>query len=311
MVPDITVAYRRFRNPPRRDAGAAWFAKRQAGVISIAQLHVCGLDDAAVARRVRAARLWRIHRGVYAVGHDALAPRGLWFAALLAGGPEAVLSHADALDVWGIRTPRGARPRVHITVPTVRRSTTTLNVHHGRPLITTRHGLRVTTVAQTLLDIAQTESESVVQTILTDAFLARRVRAKELLELASHARGRRGTALLRAQAQWQVDHDTVTRSELERAFLRLVTERGFQRPVTNHRLHGYEADFHWPDHALVVETDGLRCHTTPEAFARDRKRDRIHRARGLRVERVTWHDVTREPASLARELRAWLRAGTR
>lgn len=219
-----------------------------------------------------------------------------------------MLSHVDALSVWAFTSLPSQKNVTHITVPTRRRKTKTLIPHHGRPQATTRNGLRVTTVAQTLLDIAQTEPTRFVERAVNDAFIARRLNAKALLALTEAANGRRGTRVLRVAARWQHDHDTVTRSQLEREFLKLVVEHGLPKPLTNTKLHGFEADFHWPEHRLVVETDGLRCHTTPQAFHRDRHRDRVHRGKGLRVERITWHDVTREPARLHRELRGWLGA---
>jgi Transcriptional regulator, AbiEi antitoxin len=42
---------------------------RQHGVITRRELIDAGLDDRAIGRRVRAGRLHRVHRGVYAVGH--------------------------------------------------------------------------------------------------------------------------------------------------------------------------------------------------------------------------------------------------
>ena len=54
---------------------AAWAAE-QHGVLSTAQLHACGLDDNAIAVRVRRGTLHRIHRGVYAVGHAGLTREG-------------------------------------------------------------------------------------------------------------------------------------------------------------------------------------------------------------------------------------------
>jgi len=60
-----------------------------------------------VRHRVAAGRLHRIHRGVFAVGHRALTGEGWCMAAVLAGGPGAVLSHrpagARAGRVSGIR----------------------------------------------------------------------------------------------------------------------------------------------------------------------------------------------------------------
>jgi len=52
-----------------RSAGRA-SAAEQWGVVSIAELRACGLNDGAVALRARGDRLHVIHRGVYAVGLD-------------------------------------------------------------------------------------------------------------------------------------------------------------------------------------------------------------------------------------------------
>jgi very-short-patch-repair endonuclease len=46
-------------------------------------------------------------------------------------------------------------------------------------------------------------------------------------------------------------------------------------------------DFSWPDHWLIVETDGHRDHGTRAAFERDRERDAALRALGWRVVRIT------------------------
>jgi hypothetical protein len=77
-------------------------------VIARAQLLGLGLSPAAIDRRVRAGRLHAIHRGVYAVGHPRIDVTGRRWAAVLACGAGAVLSHASAGDAWGssARTPR-------------------------------------------------------------------------------------------------------------------------------------------------------------------------------------------------------------
>ena len=61
----------------------------------------------------------------------------------------------------------------------------------------------------------------------------------------------------------------------------------FPVPLTKHWVLGYETDFFFPDHDLVVETDGLRYHRTPAQQARAAKRDQTHTASGLRVLRFT------------------------
>ena len=66
------------------DAFIAGLAARQHGVVSTAQLRSAGISFPGINRRLETARLHRIHRGVYAVGHDRLSDHGLWMAAVLA-----------------------------------------------------------------------------------------------------------------------------------------------------------------------------------------------------------------------------------
>jgi len=71
------------------DALIAAVAAKQSGIISVAQLHALGLSDSEIAWRVRTARLHRVHRGVYAVGHPRITDHAHLVAALLATGPAA------------------------------------------------------------------------------------------------------------------------------------------------------------------------------------------------------------------------------
>jgi very-short-patch-repair endonuclease len=47
-----------------------------------------------------------------------------------------------------------------------------------------------------------------------------------------------------------------------------------------------------------VETDGYRFHSTRAAFERDRLRDAELAARGFRVIRVTWRQLTEQPLAV-------------
>jgi very-short-patch-repair endonuclease len=76
-------------------------------------------------------------------------------------------------------------------------------------------------------------------------------------------------------------------------------------PDVNVRIGPIEVDFLWRQERLVVEVDGFRFHASRAAFERDRLRDAELQAGGLRVMRVTWRQLTREPeATLARIARA-------
>jgi hypothetical protein len=82
-------------------------AGRQHGVISLAQLRELGLTRHRIEARVQAKRLYRLHRGVYAVGHEALTPRSRFVAAVYACGPGALLSHRAAGALRGLLSATG------------------------------------------------------------------------------------------------------------------------------------------------------------------------------------------------------------
>jgi hypothetical protein len=92
-------------------------------------------------------------------------------------------------------------------------------------------------------------------------------------------------------------------SDLEIFFRPLAIAAGFPVPLTKHRVLGYEVDFWFPDHGLVVETDGLRYHRTPSQQARMVKRDQTHQAAGLRVLRFTHRQIAYEPNEVTEVLR--------
>jgi predicted transcriptional regulator of viral defense system len=93
----------------RRDAALAQVAARQHGVITLAQLRRVGVGSDALKRGVAAVRLYRIFRGVYAVGHDGLGNEGKWMAAVLAcaGAPRSAT--AVPRSCGGCSTPSLAR----------------------------------------------------------------------------------------------------------------------------------------------------------------------------------------------------------
>ncbi len=98
-------------------------------------------------------------------------------------------------------------------------------------------------------------------------------------------RGQRGVARLREVLDTQ--YFRPTRSGLERRFLRLVERAALPLPLTGESVNGFEVDFYWPDLGLVVETDGIKYHRTPDRQTRDRRRDQAHTVAGLTQLRFT------------------------
>ena len=137
------------------DVAVAELAESQFGVVSLAQLRGLGLGDRGVRHRVRAGRLRRLHRGVYAVGHGMLRPEGRRLAAVLACGEGAVLSHVSAAAHWDLL--ESAAARVDVTAPVTRAGMPGIRLHRSRSLDardTTKHeGIPITKVPRTLLDL--------------------------------------------------------------------------------------------------------------------------------------------------------------
>jgi len=274
-------------------------AARQHGVVSIGQLFDLGFSADAIKHRVAAGVLWPVHRGVYAVGRPSLSRHGRWMAAVLSCGSTAALSHRSAAALWQIADVEGAI-EVATTAPGGRRRPG-LVVHRRRRLdVVERDGIPVTTIVTTLLDLAQVLPPGRVETALNEADRQDLIDIESLRETLDRSTGKRGVRVLRMLVG---DHRP-TDSWLERRFLRLVTDAGLPRPLTQQVVNGFRVDFWWPQFRLVVETDGLRYHRTPAQQTRDRERDQAHVAAGLTVLRFTYEQIRADPARVVATLRA-------
>jgi very-short-patch-repair endonuclease len=230
------------------------------------QLMALGFTRREIEGLVKSRRLIRVHQGVYAVGHEALSDRGRMLAALLAAGPGAALSHRTAAYLWKLIPSMPQFTDVTLT-DRAPRTRSGLRVHRARTIDTTIHQLLP--VATPLQTLAQLPSET-----------RDRARAEALV--------------LKLIPRSADDHAEPTRSELERALLPALKQARLPAPIVGHELLGYTVDFFWPDHGLVVETDGWGTHGHRRAFESDRARDATLQAHGYTVLRFTWRQVIHE-----------------
>ena len=277
--------------PRGGDAEIVALARRQHGVVTTAQLLQAGFGRNAIAAKVARGWLRRLHRGVYAVGaleNELTAPT----AALAAYGPNAIISHRTAATIWGLLPTRPADP-IHITLLNAnRRSRPGVRVHRAQRAETRRrHGLRVTSPAQTLADLPPHELERAYNEAL-------------VLGLTTHQEVRRHAARSPALRAVVEDSPGMTRSKMERALRALIKQAGLPAPQSNVKLHGYEVDLYWPDHRLAVEFDGWSTHSSRTAFERDRLKDAALMLAGERVMRVTGRQLERRPHELVARLAA-------
>jgi hypothetical protein len=285
------------------DHAVAALAGEQHGVVALAQLRALGVGEGALRYRVGVGRLHRIHAGVFAVGHRVLTAGGYRMAAVLACRPGAVLSHRDAAALWGLRpclrmttdvtTTRNARSRPGIDVHRVK------NLHPDDRTI--RHGIPTTTVARTLLDLAEVVRPTELQKAFDEAERHRLLDRSSFDALFARSNGRLGLGAARAMLGKTPWADT--RSDLEAAFLRFCEAWNIPPPQTNVLVQGFVVDALWPRHKLIVELDGYAFHgTTRNAFRRDRIRDAELQRAGYRVVRLTWRRLHDEPEAVARTL---------
>jgi hypothetical protein len=312
-VERLLHAYRASAAPRRPDLLIAELAAAQCGVVAATQLAIAGVARGVVQRRVARGGLIRLHRGVYAVGHAALRAEGRWMAATLAH-MGAVLSHASAAALWELRRSAGAR--IDVTAPRLSgRPSPALRFHRARSLdardITTHHGIPTTTVARTLLDLAETLTMRQLERAVDQAHVLGLFDADALADTAQRNRGRHGLKPLGALLRAHDPGSTLTKSELEELFLTLCATHGVPRPTVNQRIGDYTPDFAWREAKLVVETDGFATHGSPIAFDDDRRRDEWLTRHGHRVVRLTWRRVRDEPADVAASLRTLLEAPNR
>ena len=125
-------------------------------VITTDRLHELGLSKDEIAYRVKADRLHRKYQTGFAVGRPDLPLDGVFLAAVLAGGPRAVLSHRSALRKYGLRS--GGTYRIDVTAPRSITKKSGIRLHRPRSLAaldtTILDVIPITSVAQTLLDVS-------------------------------------------------------------------------------------------------------------------------------------------------------------
>lgn len=307
------------RNRGRGDRELADIATAQDGVISIAQLRDIGVTGRAACHRAEMNRIHRVHRGVYAVGHEAISHRGRLLAAVLACGPGSAISHLSAAVLWGLRDPPPAAIEAIVPCQTGRKIDGIRARRCRAPTadeVTIHAGIPCTTPSRTIVDLAGILGRTSLRRAIEQAAVVKLLDLAALDGAVARARGRRGIPALRAMIDpWRSEDERLPRmrSSLEARLLVAAVEAGLPRPRANVELridgHRLEVDLLWEEQRLVIETDGEQTHGTRAAFRRDRWRDQILVAAGYRTARVTWSQLEDETAATMARIRRMLEAG--
>jgi very-short-patch-repair endonuclease len=234
-------------------------------------------------------------------------------AAVLTGGPGALLSHRSAARLWRLLPP--ASERVEITChpsTRVRRN----GIVSRRSIVADdewlmKDGIPVTSPFRTIFDMAAIAGMRELERAFHEAE-AREMRDRVSLPmLLERYPGRRGAKSVRALLGSKAPV-AITRNDFEEAFLALVDAYGLLRPRMNADLairgRFFEVDALWEKHRFAVELDSRSIHGTRKRFESDRQRDRILVAEGWRTMRITWQQLQEEPAEIAADLKLALKS---
>jgi very-short-patch-repair endonuclease len=285
-------------------------AERQHGVVARWQLEESGVRRWTVNEELARGHLLPLHRGVFAVGHRVLTYRGRWMAAVLACGPEAVLSHHAAAALHDLRpVPRAV---IDVSAPGKRR-------HAGvRCHVSTIDPLQraeidqipVTSLERTCLDYAEQATPRQLRAALESAERQSLLDLRKLNHLLDHSPGRRGRKPLTRAMAALTDNPEWTQSPHEDRFLELIRSSDLPLPRANLLIQGELVDFVWREQKVIVEIDSFAFHSGRAAFENDRRRDAELQTLGWRVLRITDRRLYEQPWAVLADVRAMLTHGS-
>lgn len=259
-------------------------------------------------------RLHPVHGGVFAVGHARIGEPGKRWAAVLAYGDGALLSHWSAAALWGL-----ARRRAGVIDVTATRGRQGVRrrsgvfIHRGKlhpEDRTMRGGIPVTTVARTLFDLAEFAASQHFEAAWEEADRLSLLRLREIERVCARGYGRRALKPVRRLLA-EARAVEITRSPLEDLFAAFCRKHDLPSPSFNTTVLGYEIDVLWPAQRLAAELDSWEFHRHRAAFERDRARDLALQAAGYRTIRITDRRIRGDPKVLLEQLRALLSGGVR
>lgn len=283
-------------------------ATARLGVFTIGEAKESGWSDRELSYAVKAGRLRRVRRGVFAIPPDALRPGerlaqdGLACALAIDG---AVLSHAAAAAVH--RLPlldAGSVPCITLPPPYL---TNRLGLHahrHRLPpdQITAVGEVAVTSISRTCIDVTR-ELGLASGLVAADAAVHKGLCLPSDLNRVydQSCRGRAGLADGRLLLEMV---DAKAESPLE-SISRLAM-RGLPQPRTQVPIFSESGtfigrvDFYWDEFGVVGEADGRDKYTNDELWREKIRQDKLT-DHGVVVERWTWA-IARRPGALPAQL---------
>ncbi|HEX4903016.1 MAG TPA: type IV toxin-antitoxin system AbiEi family antitoxin domain-containing protein [Acidimicrobiales bacterium] len=252
-----------------------------------------GLDRNQVSDLCRDGALERIVRGLYRIPGTRSPMQDI--AAAVSRHRDGHASHVSGLFVHGAEVTPPRRPQ--LTLPVGATGHTTLGDVHRSPLdradVTRRLGIRVTSLARSLVDASAHLSTERLHEVVAAELTARRTTLALVQQAALRVEsgpGRLGHGRLRqVLATWA---DPITPGSVaEATVFRRIGAFGLPRPSTQVEIRTTDGDFvarvdlAWEDHRVAREYDSDGYHPPPKVEADERRRQAIEAA-GWKVDVV-------------------------
>ena len=283
---------------------------RQLQLITRAQLLAAGVTSRVIGTWCDGRRLFRLHRGVYAIHPPPYSREQRWLAAVLACGGTAAgtflcgPSASTHQGIFEVHSPtvhvcspgRAGRTRQGITVHSRRVDPRDARIAGGIPCVS---------ADLVLIDLAPMLGESELEVALVAAESLGMLKRGRLAELVEARAGEPGIPKLRELLALE---PALTRSDLELVGLSICRTAGVERPLVNHPVSVPSltkpliVDFAWPDLKLVVEADSQRFHGDWERAEADRERDQLLALAGWRCHRFVRSRLAGDPSGSAKRL---------
>ncbi len=279
------------------------------------QLLGAGYTDELIEANLLAARWQVVAPGVYALFTGRLSRSSQLWAAVLACGYGATLSHRTAAELHGVLDT--TEPLIHVSVPSTRRvrPPAGVRIHYSGRLLASRHptaGPPRTCVEETVLDMVNTTPDvREVVDLVTRACQRRLTTAERLRRCSDRRKKLRHRSAL---AELLGDVHVGAESPLEVAYFRAVERghglpRGLRQAADRSTGRLLRRDVCYPGFGLVVELDGAAAHPVERRHVDMARDNATVLSRGMVTLRYAWSHVMGGPCHTAVEVAVALRRG--
>jgi hypothetical protein len=170
--------------------------------------------------------------------------------------------------------------------------------------VTVAENIPCTSVARTLLDVAEVVTQRQLERAFDQAEIAEVFDLKAINDQLARNPNRPGAKAIRTVLREHYIGKTPTWSENEEALLAITRPLGIPDPDTNQFVilpdggPAIRVDFVWRERHVALEADSRKWHLTRQRFEIDRQRDQRLTAAGWKTIRTTWRQMAHRPHEL-------------